>query len=142
MKPAFVRSDVDNNKLKISFYYIENGLSISHEFYFDRVADESLIITTTRMSANITKAAVNKGLRLKPGDNNPEKNSVTVSLQSEDLVELDSQILNRDAWITGRRLIIDNSQFVVLLDTPVVKKLALPYRILGNGFLVIPQVKL
>ena len=140
VNPIFVRNDEADDRIKISFAFKPTVHCKAREFNFDRSSDESIFTTLSRISVNVTKAFKYKFKNKSRRDPDLDNDSLIDILLLDDCdTIIYEDITNQEAWVTGRRVNIQDMPYVVFLNTPTVTSLKLPSSLI-SGFIAIPEV--
>jgi hypothetical protein len=143
MSKVFVRNAAGEERIQITFKFPPEGLDVKHRvFNFDRLKNEELDKTLTRISANISKV-MNKKVKKKStvADTDVVLPDVAVALVNNEDVQVNGIEPNEQAWIDGRCLKIEGHRLLVHVNVPTVRKLSLP-DVIMVGFVTRPLIQL
>jgi hypothetical protein len=143
MSKVFVRNASGEERLQISFKFPPDGLNVKQRvFNFDRIKNEELNKTLARISASVSKVVHKKyEKKSKVADSDLVLPVVSVTLLSNEDMQVNGTETNEQAWVEGRCLRIEDHRLYIHVNVPTVRKLCLP-EVIMIGFASRPLIQL
>ncbi|CAF1219323.1 unnamed protein product [Adineta ricciae] len=127
----------DQTKVLIQMTYDIPSTAVRRKFNLLRSVDESVSQTIRRLAANIEQAAKKKNKRRDKQNNKIDSpvqpEPIVIQLFDENNQVIDETQLNKQAWLSCRRLVINEQSYQVEYNAPALIKFRFPEIIMSNA---------
>lgn len=136
----WVRCVLSEEYMDVKFLYMLTGRDKGKSVNMRRQRIEPVGEALKRLQANLTKKSSSAFKRRKPSENQSmTANKILLRLYDELGIEVDDMVMNCDAWVQGGKLQVDEMEYEIEVNTPVVTSLVLP-KVALSGFTIRPHL--